>query len=1001
MEKKQNASKLISSLVALSLATTLGVPTIALADEGNVDGGATANTTATQSADGQEATNEATTPASRTTAALPKVDNQGVIAITENGDYAIDENTTASIVISKDVTATLTIADGVTLINTSGKHTITNNGELTIEGAGIIDNQSHQKAAIYNAPGAIATLNGCTFTRSKETGQSKEQSGGNSYYSIQNQGTMIINNGVTVNQGADGNGKFSSLVTNGWFDGNGNTTKAESSLTINGGKFSGGLNVIKNDDWGVLNIKGGDFTAFAQSALLNWNVTTISGGTFEKASETSSEYPTVLNGKLDDTMDRGKLTIEKGQFTSNNSIIGWMNSSGNTTIGDIKISGGTFVSAATSNTPLFNLGADDSYKNIEISGGEFSDPSIYQYAVSGTVNVNMTKDYEGSITIKPDVIANINLGGKTLSRNNGQVLDIYGEATLSNGAVKAVNTSDENTISAAWVNGTAKLTVEKDATIATTGKSFGISYWKDCTSADVILKGKVLGTEGVAMNGEIPTNTSNKLLLDGATINVTGHGIYQAGGAETDFSLNNSTVKGGSTGIEVRAGKLTVDNCTIEGGQGETSATANGNGTTTENAGIAIAQHTTKQLISVVVNGGSISGKHAIYESNPQKNGASDIAKISLSVKGGTFAGDVYSQDITKFITGGTFSSEPDASYIADGYEAVKSGENWVVQVPYAPAPAPTTETTTVTNPDGTTTTTVTDKKTGESTATTKGADGTTVVEKTDAAGTTTTEVTIPASAAEAAAGAPVEVPEAIEVAEGQAVSISAPAGTTVSVPLDSANAGDVVVIVNADGTETPVPLSLIEDGKAIVKLDGNQTIKIVNNAKDFEDVADGHWAADDIDFASSREIFLGIGNGSTYEPETALTRNMMMTVLARVDGADTENSDPWYAKGQAWAVENGVSNGLWGEDSITREQLVTMLFNYANKAGLDTTARADMSSFPDASGVSPWATDAVSWAVAEGILKGVDNTYVAPQGLATRAQAAAFLARYVHAALL
>lgn len=72
------------------------------------------------------------------------------------------------------------------------------------------------------------------------------------------------------------------------------------------------------------------------------------------------------------------------------------------------------------------------------------------------------------------------------------------------------------------------------------------------------------------------------------------------------------------------------------------------------------------------------------------------------------------------------------------------------------------------------------------------------------------------------------------------------------------------------------------------------------------------HWAADDIDFASSHEIFKGIGNGDTYEPETALTRNMMMTVLARTAGADTSESDPWYAKGQEWAVENGVSNGLW-----------------------------------------------------------------------------------------
>lgn len=358
-----------------------------------------------------------------------------------------------------------------------------------------------------------------------------------------------------------------------------------------------------------------------------------------------------------------------------------------------------------------------------------------------------------------------------------------------------------------------------------------------------------------------------------------------------------------------------------------------------------------------------------------------------------------YVGKVATSITGGTFSSEPDASYIADGYEAVKSGANWVVQVPYTPAPVPSTETTTTTNPDGTTTTTVTDKKTGESTSTTEGVNGTTVVEKTDASGNTTTKVTVPEGAA-TNAGAPVEIPAAVEVTKGKEVSISAPAGTIVAIPA-AADAGNVAVIVHADGTETVIPMSLVEGGKAIVKLDGDETIKIVDNAKDFSDVPAEHWAADDIDFASSHEIFKGIGNGDTYEPETALTRNMMMTVLARTAGADTSESDPWYAKGQEWAVENGVSNGLWGEDNITREQLVTMLFNFANLCGLDTSARADVGGMVNADVVSDWATEAVQWAVAEGILKGEDNIDLAPQGLATRAQAAAFMQRYVSAALL
>ncbi|WP_417042124.1 S-layer homology domain-containing protein [Ellagibacter isourolithinifaciens] len=405
---------------------------------------------------------------------------------------------------------------------------------------------------------------------------------------------------------------------------------------------------------------------------------------------------------------------------------------------------------------------------------------------------------------------------------------------------------------------------------------------------------------------------------------------------------------------------------------------------------------------SAVINGGTF----LIQQLN--SNNVQDEHGLTINC----FDSEYKSGNAKVSITGGTFNKFDPASNRAEGegtnflassnYYTVKDGDNYVVKYNApTPTPSPTTETTTTTNPDGTTTTTVTNKETGESTSTTEGANGTTVVEKTDASGNTTTDITVPEEAVDAAAGAPVEVPDAIEVAESQEISISAPAGTVVAVPVTESNAGNVAVIVHADGTETVIPMSLVEDGKAIVQLDGNETIKIVDNAKEFTDVADDYWAAGDIDFASSHEIFKGIGNGNTYEPETALTRNMMMTVLARTDGADTSDSDPWYAKGQQWAVDNGVSNGLWGEDSITREQLVTMLFNYANKSGMDTSARADLNGMKNADAVSSWALEAVQWAVAEGILKGVDNTDLAPQGLATRAQAAAFMQRYVKAALL
>ena len=94
-----------------------------------------------------------------------------------------------------------------------------------------------------------------------------------------NHGTMEINSGVSVTQ----NGQFSSMIENGWYNGSQNTGGKNSVLTINGGTFSGGLNTIKNDDYGELVINDGTFTSMSQAAFLNWNVATVNGGTFDAA----------------------------------------------------------------------------------------------------------------------------------------------------------------------------------------------------------------------------------------------------------------------------------------------------------------------------------------------------------------------------------------------------------------------------------------------------------------------------------------------------------------------------------------------------------------------------------------------------------------------------------------------------------------------------------------------------------------------------------------------
>ena len=110
-----------------------------------------------------------------------------------------------------------------------------------------------------------------------------------------------------------------------------------------------------------------------------------------------------------------------------------------------------------------------------------------------------------------------------------------------------------------------------------------------------------------------------------------------------------------------------------------------------------------------------------------------------------------------------------------------------------------------------------------------------------------------------------------------------------------------------------------------------------------------------------------------------------------------------WYADGVAWASKNGIVTGVGGgkfnpNGNVTREQIATFLFRYAEYLGYNTSKRADLSRFPDSGSVSNFAKDAMSWAVATGILNGTttnDITILAPKSPATRAQAASFLLRF------
>lgn len=184
-----------------------------------------------------------------------------------------------------------------------------------------------------------------------------------------------------------------------------------------------------------------------------------------------------------------------------------------------------------------------------------------------------------------------------------------------------------------------------------------------------------------------------------------------------------------------------------------------------------------------------------------------------------------------------------------------------------------------------------------------------------------------------------------------------------------------------------------------------------IKNDLGFTDVDNSKWY-----YPYIERVYLdGTMNGTdifAFEPNTAMNRAMVVTVLHREQGnvkadkvspfKDAKSTDYFY-NALNWAAENDIIKGMSPtafapKNEITREQLATILFRYTEFLGIDTSARAELSSFPDANSVSDWAQDAMSWAVAVGLITGNNIGGVAhldPASSATRAQVAAILCRY------
>lgn len=529
----------------------------------------------------------------------------------------------------------------------------------------------------------------------------------------------------------------------------------------------------------------------------------------------------------------------------------------------------------------------------------------------------------------------------------------------------------------------------------------------------IVNDGVFIETTGFAISGNGTTHGTTIVINGGSIISTGSTGIYhpQAGTLE----INGGEITGAMTGIEARAGEVTMSGGTVTGLGTPTSVDPNGNGTTSTGAGIAIAQHTTKLPISVTVTGGVINGYSAIYENNPQENGTDSIAKIEIDIEGGEFNAingstvPVYSEDFKGFISGGLYSHSV-TEYVNDALNYELAGDKFsyyeTIELALIAAQPGDSVNFIGTLPEGET-----------ELNTVKYIDGEKVITYTVP---DSTEIKLPNASRSGyiflgwrsgdktfSAGERVVVSADVtftavwgnlpDTAGTYPITVADPANGDVSVNLPNASAGAAITVTAVPDEGYELAYITVDgeriSGTSFTMPDHAVTVSAVFVLKGlpFADVSAGAWYFDAVSYVYANGLMEGVSD-TAFEPGGGMTRAMVWAILARVDGVSVTGSN-WAETARSWAMAEGVSDGENASAPVTREQLVTMLWRFAGEPAVDFLFTAK-----DADAVSGWAYEAMRWAAAEGIIEGDENGMISPADGATRAQCAAILMRYVEA---
>ena len=914
--------KLLSVLLTFCLAFSL-LPTAALAD-----------------GEGTPALAEVSAAAGT---ALPPAAVDGVITL-ENGTYVMSEDTTATIKVPNGKNATLDL-NGKTLTNKTGEHTIIveNGATLTITGNGIVDNVSHGKGAIVNS--GEVTLNGGTFKRSAENGTySPYGNGGNSWYTIANYGTMEINTGVTV----ENDGGYSSMIRNG-----GEAT-ADCNLTIRGGNFTGGINTVKNDLFGVLTINGGNFSNNAQYVIMNWNKAEITAGTFQ-------------------TLDTASAVLFTSAFGSNANYVG-----------ELTISGGEFKHASDTQEMIVDHYDESNKGNAVVTGGKF-DADISKY-----IPTDYVQSADGTVEKLGETNAVAKVGGtyyKTLAdavaaAQDGDTITLLKDAEL---------TSTLNLAKNITIDGQGKYTIKaaNSFTVGSDNKTYCVLY----VSGEVTLK-------DVTVNGNEKCRVifcdKGKLTIDGATItngkapNFIG-GVYMTSSAS--FEMKSGSITGNKNAKGYQNDEYLQYSSDLWIGANANGALTAINGGTIGNVFVNANAWSASNPGSFTMNGGTVTNLYVEHDANygatfkyndgtiehlylSKENGNGQSIEVT-PVKGVIYNGGVKEQDLV------TLTMKYNDGATADSTYNVASG-------------------TTITLP--------TPRRSGYT------FNGWYDGSKFYAAGasyTVSATVTLNASWSYISSGSSydptysVSTPSKTEHGTVTVSPKSASKGDTVTVTVkpDSGYVLETLTVTDKNGNE--LTLKDKGDGKYTFtmpagKVEVKATFMEDNSMLNFfYDVPNNAYFYEAVKWAVKNGITDGVGN-NLFAPEQPCTRAQIVTFLWRAAGSPEPKgaasgmtdvvSGSYYEKAVAWAIENGITTGTTTstfspDATCTRAQAVTFL---ARALKAKAASAAEFSDVPTGS----YFADAVAWAAANGVTEGIGGGLFGSDNDCTRGQIVTFLYR-------